>query len=155
MNNIENYGITNNISKNNHSMQKQIGFKAQFNAADLKLLAKDIQRYERDVDLTMIYTLVKYLKELPGKCAKFVKGKTDSPKSYLYELHIDNQKVAVGRTFSDNSGEACREALINYTTDVNPVYNNLKHRIGWDELQDMYRENSGIAISDLLKLAIK
>ena len=155
MNDIQKCGVTQNISKNNLSLTKQTAFKAQFNTADLKLLAKDIQPYERDVDLTMIYTLVKYLKELPGKCAKFVKGKTETPKSYLYELHIDNQKVAVGRTFSDNPGEACRGALIDYTTDCNSAYSNLSHRIGWDELQDMYSENSGITMSDLLNIAIK
>ena len=127
-------------------MQKQIAFKAQFNAADLKLLAKDIQPYEqRDMDLTMIYTLVKYLKELPGKCAKFVKILDHSDKVYLYELHIDGQKVDAGRTFHDIPGEACRMALENYT----------KPKIYWDDLEEMYRENSGITMSDFLKLAIK
>ena len=99
-----------------------MSFKAQFMADDLKLLLKDIGPAEKNyIDNILIYTLVKYMKELPGKCAKFIRGNIieNNPKWYRYELHIDGQNVASGPTFHNNPGEACRNALTLYTVDRN------------------------------------
>ena len=117
------------------------------------MLAKDISIRERDIDLSTIYTMVEYLKELPGRCATFVKGKINTPKAYLYELHIDGKKVTEGRTFNDNPGEACRAALSEYTVDCGGSYNNLKHRIDYEEFTEMCMDNNDKNVNDLLKLA--
>lgn len=96
MNNIQSYGITAKPYNNINTQKKQnVSFGVQLMRQDIQPMADFATRYNK---LPELYTMLKYLKELPGQLAKLVKvyGPKGSSLDALFELQINDKKVSDG-----------------------------------------------------------
>lgn len=123
----------------NNTQNRQQNFKAKFSKYDVNQFVQELEFKDID-DIPKLYTMLEYIKNLPGKLAKLNKI------GYWCQVCIDGKSLTSDRRYF-TAFHALEDATINRKNTL--IKETPLPRLSEEEYEDMFYRNSKKTVKDI------